>query len=73
MEPFREGHRSRGYLFPVPLLPLSLGAAGGSVGAIEDLGAALIGGEIAPIGVPPQNPQFFTMGGGFFCGLGKTI
>ena len=59
MEPFREGHRSRGYLFPVPLLPLSLGAAGGSVGAIEDFGGGPNRGRDSPYrGAPPKILNF---------------
>ena len=64
MEPFREGHRSRGYLFPVPLLPLSLGAAGGSVGAIEDFGGGTpIGAISPPIRAAPRGAEGAEGGG----------
>ena len=67
MEPFREGHRSRGYLFPVPLLPLSLGAAGGSVGAIEDFGGGPNRGRDSPYrGAPPKILNFLQWAEVFF-------
>ena len=54
--------------FPSPWAPRAA-----ALEQLRILGAALIGGEIAPIGVPPPKSSIFYNGRRFFCGLGKTI